>query len=133
MNQNESMKNSIKQKEKMAKFDNLVFKIYNAYWGLRTWIFLFNIFILFMIFTKHPILLVLSIICNVIYLLLYNRRFIILISSIIFGYIYSQDILTAFSMGLCIGNSISYIIDFIHIKINSFLFNSIDKIDKKLK
>lgn len=133
MNQNDGMKNIIKQKEKMAKFDNKVFKIYNAYWGLRTWIFLFNIFILIMIFTNHPILLILSIIFNIIYLLIYNRRFLILIGSLVFGFIYSKDKLVSISLGLCIGNSISYIIDFIHIKINSFLFNSIDKIDKKLK
>lgn len=129
MNQNDSLK----QKEKMAKFDNKVYKIYSAYWGLRTWIFLFNIFILIMIFTNHPMLLVLSIICNIIYLLLYNRRFVILICALIFGYIYSQNVLNTFCIGLCIGNSISYIIDFIHIKINSFFLNSIDKIDRKLK
>lgn len=133
MNQNNTIKKSMEQKEKMAKFDRFAYKVYNTYWGLRTWIFLFNIFILVMIFTDHPMLLILSIVCNVIYLLLYNRRFLILISALVFGYIYSQDPLLTFSIGFCIGNSISYIIDFIHIKINSFLFNSISKIDRKLK
>lgn len=133
MNQNDGMKNIIKQKEKMAKFDNKVFKIYNAFWGLRTWIFLFNIFILIMIFIDCPMLLILSIIINIIYLLLYNRRLLIIIGSMIFGYFYSNNVLMTISIGFCIGNSISYIIDFIRIKIYSFLFNSIDRIDRKLK
>jgi hypothetical protein len=104
-------KRNIEQDMKMEK---LGAKLYYTYRTFLLIVFLVNLYVTYyFIFKEQPKLLILSLVLNIIYALIYIRReLLILIAGGLIYYFY-KDIFHAICIGFAIGNGISYIIDLI--------------------
>lgn len=107
--------------KKNINIENLGTTVYYIYRFIKFIIFAFNIFVLYRYLNGNPIFIKLSIILNIIYLILYIDRIYLNIGSIIIFYIIYKDIIVSISLGLGLGNAISYVFDFIIIKILSLI------------
>lgn len=105
-------------------------KIYYVYFGFKLVIFLLNIFFVYSILKNHQNFVMLNLIVNIIYLLLYNRRLIMNILVMSISYYIFKDILTCTSLGFSLGNIISYVIDLVVRKFYSLLFKIFRRLDK---
>jgi len=104
-------KRNIEQDMKIERIGTGLYYTYRIFLFI---VFLLNAFVAYsFIFKEEPKLLVLSLVLNIIYALIYIRReLLVLIAGGIIYYIY-KDIFHAICIGFAIGNGISYIIDLI--------------------
>ncbi len=107
--------------KKHFNIETLGSKLYYIYRLLKLSIFMFNLFIIYKYFFDKPILITLSIVLNIIYIILYINRLYLNIVAGIFIYLASNNIVLSVALGLSIGNNISYIIDFLFIKLISLI------------
>ena len=107
--------------KKHFNIETLGSKLYYIYRLLKLSIFMFNLFIIYKYFFDKPILVTLSIVLNIIYIILYINRLYLNIVAGIFIYLASNNIVLSVALGLSIGNNISYIIDFLFIKLISLI------------
>lgn len=100
--------------EQDMKIERIGARLYYTYRIFLFIVFLVNVYVTYsFIFKEEPKLLVLSLVLNIIYALIYIRReLLVLVAGGIIYYIY-KDIFHSICLGLAIGNGISYIIDLI--------------------
>lgn len=105
-----------------------------AYYSYKLFKFLtvlLNTFVIYFYFNGNPKFIILSLILNSIYIVIYIHRFWIIIPSMILSFFLTKNIYYAIVIGFCIGNTISYIIDFIVLTIMSSFMNFLERMSKK--
>ncbi len=106
-------------------------KFINIYTIIKFFIFVFNIFVVCYSYFNKPILLILCIIINIIYMLCYVRRIYLNIAGIVLAYFVFKDWFAIITLGIAFGNIISYIFDRIYIFFTNVLLKFIDFMNKK--
>lgn len=107
-------------------------KFLNIYTIIKFIIFIFNIFIVCYSYFNKPILLILCIIINIIYMIFYINRIYLNILGIVICYFIFKDIFAIISIGIALGNIISYIFDRIYIFFTHTLIKFIDFMNRKV-
>ena len=107
-------------------------KFLSIYSVIKFIIFIFNIFVVCYSYFNKPILLILCIIINIIYMLFYVRRIYLNILGIVACYFIFKDVFTFITIGIALGNIVSYIFDRIYIFFTNVLLKFIDTMNKKV-
>lgn len=104
---------------------------YYSYKLFKFLIILLNAFVIYFYFSGTPKFIILSLVLNSIYIVIYIRRFWIIIPSMILSFFLTKNIYYSIVIGFCIGNTISYIIDFIILTLISCFMNFLERMSRK--
>lgn len=123
--------NKISRAEKDLKIEKVGSTIYYSYRIFKLLIFILNVYVTYSCLSGKPKFLILSLILNLIYSIIYIKRvWLILIAGGV-GYYFTKDIYQTICLSLAIGNGISYIIDFFTIIFVSFIIRIMQWAAKK--
>lgn len=107
--------------KKDMKIEQIGAKLFFIYRLFKFLVVAFNAYFIYCSINQEPKLLLLCLILNVIYSIIYVNRIWAKVIGGLAAFYFTNDIYLSVCLGLAIGNIVSYILDFILIKFISFL------------